>query len=68
MLAFRRPTLSAGGRQAVKGKTVDPFFFQVQKGALNEGMVIGGNVMDGRIIFRQMIGASDTDDGHMDIN
>lgn len=68
MLAFRRPALSAGGRQAVEGKAVDAFFFQVQKGALNESMVIGGNIMDWRIIFRQMIGASDTDDGHMDVN
>ena len=67
ILALCRPALAAGGRQAVKGKTVDAFLLQMHKGALDQRIVIGGDIVHRRIVLGLVVGTADADNRDADI-
>ena len=67
MLSLNGPTFTAGGGQTIKGKAVHPFLFKMQKGLLDQGKVIGSNVVHRRVVFRRVIGAADADNRNVDI-
>ena len=68
MFALGGPALTAGSGQAVKGEAVDAFFFEVQKGALDQRGIVGGDIVNRRIAFRPVEGAANADNRHIDVD
>ena len=67
-LVYYAPAFPTGRRQSVKGETVDAFLFQMQEGALDQSMVIGGDVMYRRVIFREVLGTAYAYDGNVNVD
>ena len=68
VFALGGPALTAGSGQAVKGEAVDAFFFEVQKGALDQRGIVGGDIVNRRIAFRPVEGAANADNRHIDVD
>ena len=62
-----RPAFTAGARQAVERESMYAFLFQMQESGFDQRIVIGGDVMDGRILLRAMIRAAYADNGHFHV-
>ncbi len=67
VLPLSSPTFAAGGGESVKGETVHAFFFQMQECAFHQRKVVGGDVVHRRIVFGDVIGAANADNGDIDI-